>query len=621
MRKGIGLFRESRDIAFVLLVAIGAVITFTTFPCTAFAQRDVEFGLGLQYDTGFEPSIAVNNSGTVLEVHRSEVAGRLWYHVGRVNGPTIQWGPSINYDTGTAARCALNNNNVAVEVHKSEVLGKLWYHVGTVRGNQLSWSKSVQYDTGASPSVAINDFGFVVEVHKSETLPKLYYHVGKISGQQIIWGPSIQYDNGVSPSVAMNNQGIVIEVHQSEWRPALFYHVGRLVNGKVQWGSSQQYDSGTDPSVSITPDGFVIEVHRSEKSTTLWRRVGTISGNTIKWSGPAMQFDNGASPTVACNSKLAIQVHKSETLFKLYYSTSLITDRSNWMHDRLATLGNRTLRNLTIPGSHDAGMYLSGIANYFGQTQDRTIFEQLMGGVRYFDLRPKSSGGDIIIHHGIIPGPSVQTVLDDVKRFLMYGHKELIVLKFSHFEFNDRDYTTLANKIVSTLTPFLLTSCPMGKRLADIPLENLIKNYGRVIVLFDDADSPTAAKFSKIGIWTYADAGRLSRPGSDLVVFDSYADTISYQNMKSDQFSKFQNYNGWSSKNPPIGCDLFLLSWTLTPKTLVHTYAEIANAQLASAIIELKIPNQFNQRINIVYVDYFEMARVTDVCLYLNGVY
>lgn len=34
---------------------------------------------------------------------------------------------------------------------------------------------------------------------------------------------------------------------------------------------------------------------------------------------------------------------------------------------------------------------------------------------------------------------------------------------------------------------------------------------------------------------------------------------------------------------------------------------------------ELKIPNQHGNTVNIVYVDYVEYARVTDVCLYLNG--
>ena len=100
-------------------------------------MRNVFFGLASNYDTGSIPTVALNRSGTVLEVHKSETTFGLYYHVGQLDRMTVTWGPSRHYDDGNEPRCALNASNTAVEVHKSQVRGALFYHVGKVSGDAV----------------------------------------------------------------------------------------------------------------------------------------------------------------------------------------------------------------------------------------------------------------------------------------------------------------------------------------------------------------------------------------------------------------------------------------------------------------------------------------------------
>ncbi len=99
------------------------------------------------------------------------------------------------------------------------------------------------------------------------------------------------------------------------------------------------------------------------------------------------------------------------------------------------------------------------------------------------------------------------------------------------------------------------------------------------------------------------------------------------------QFPKFDDFNG-TCKNTytPVGatspvtvpCDLFLLSWTLTPPTAVlgqnvWAFSSSANKVLGSDTANIGA-NSAGQIVNLLYVDYVEYARVCDVALARNGI-
>lgn len=583
-------------------------------------MKNVFFGLALKYDDGVQTQVAMSGSGTIVEVHKSQAFDKLWYHVGSIDKMNVNWSRSVEYDNGVTPSVAVNSQNRVVEVHKSEWNSGLWYRVGTVTGTQIHWGTSRKYDSGVRPRVAMNDAGVVIEVHESEWNSGLWYHVGRLNGDSVNWAGSQRYDSGGTPSIAINSHGIVVEVHKSEWNNGLWYHVGRVNGNSISWGPSLHYDTGASPSVAVTDDGNVIEVHQSQAAGTLWQRFGKINGDRIDWVGGAVNFDDGATPSVACASNMAIQTHQSENFATLWSSTSLIVDRASWMQDNLAALQDKTLSTLTVGASHDAGMYLGDSFNLFGKTQDLDLHGQLSNGIRYFDLRPLWDGSDFYLYHGsaLIKGPKLFVVLEDIRRFLEEGHRELVVLKFSHYkDIDDAAYKKMTQMIQHYLERWLYRTLPEGKRLADVSLGSYLARTATVLAVCD-GDFPV--RNPARGIWVYRDWESPTAALGDLRVFDQYANTTDYEKMKNDQLTKFANYNGKCKVDPNLPCDQFLLSWTLTPITAVWLYSKEANRNLGAVMAGLKVPNQHDCIPNLLYVDYVEYARATDVAMFQNNV-
>jgi hypothetical protein len=61
------------------------------------------------------------------------------------------------------------------------------------------------------------------------------------------------------------------------------------------------------------------------------------------------------------------------------------------------------------------------------------------------------------------------------------------------------------------------------------------------------------------------------------------------------------------------------LSWTLSPATGVWFGSKEPNRRLGKDILQPRIPNQYGQIVNLLYVDYVEFARVADVAIFQNG--
>ncbi len=274
---------------------------------------------------------------------------------------------------------------------------------------------------------------------------------------------------------------------------------------------------------------------------------------------------------------------------------------ADWMRDNLAALGSRTLRQLVLPASHDSAMYLSGFPQSMARTQDLSIYAQLTAGIRFFDLRPRCTDGRIVMHHGPVNGPDLSTVLADVQLFLGQSHRELILLKFSHFDAFDKfAYESAGVQIRQALLPWLYASLPIGKRIADLPLKDYIEHQAVVLVLFD---GPYAAENRTPGFWVYRDWDSTDPERGDLRVFDQFADSMSDSAMQADQFEKFDRYTGKCTKRPEVDCDLFLLSWTLTPPTNVPAFAARPNRDLAAALNQNPLSNPSGRMINLLYTD------------------
>ena len=598
----------------------------------------LSFSYASLYDSGTNPRVALNNSNVVVEVHKSQWQSTIWYHVGILQGGFCSFSPSRQYDTGVLPSVALNDNDVVVEVHQSDgPSSNLWYHVGLVdKASQvINWGPSGKYDTGAPPTVALNNNGVVVEVHESDGLSsKLWYHVGIVdpTSKTVAWSGSMTYDSGATPCVAINNNGVVVEVHQSDGPSTnLWYHVGAVnpSTKTVNWGPSNQYDSGFGPSVTIADNGQVVEMH-SDSGAALYYRVGQVSGSSINWSTNSIPWTSGGNPSVALRNGWAMEVHQNSD--NLMYSASQEINRSTWMKDNLPVLGNKTLGQLSLPGSHDAGMYMTqNCSSFLGfganscntQTQTLSIYDQLQSGSRYLDLRPVID--DKMLYTGHFDdsgrgcnGPQLSQVFHDVKTF-MQGSNDLVILQFSHYydrdadrwSFNEQQYEDICKLLRQSVGSYLYSNTSAGDLLG-IDLNGFIGRGGKVIALFDNL--PAAVKKNYQDVWD----------SRNLPISNDYANTNKLSDMIEDQKDKLKNSANHNGK-------IFLLSWTLTQNKAqaiacgakvgesIRDLAQQANQALWPTIVTWKNNGTITSQVlpNIIYVDDMSGA-ATNVTVWLN---
>src|SRR5215469_5194386 len=137
-----------------------------------------------------------------------------------------------------------------------------------------------------------------------------------------------------------------------------------------------------------------------------------------------------------------------------------------WMEDRWASISNRPLWQIPLPGAHDAGTYApeGSLGGPWISAQGANIYQQLTYGMRYFDLRfdnvgfmsmpywddPVRRGREMmalqsgivsdtivsdlrrgcIVYHGLwkFPGTNLESILDQVRSFLNETKREIIIL-------------------------------------------------------------------------------------------------------------------------------------------------------------------------------------------------
>lgn len=299
-------------------------------------------------------------------------------------------------------------------------------------------------------------------------------------------------------------------------------------------------------------------------------------------------------------------------------------DNTGWMAALLARKPGVTLNNLAMPGSHDAGMYITTncsitVKSEWARTQGGDIARQLKAGSRYFDFRVYWDGNDYRIGHfgsmGGCYGPPLSEVLDQVKTFIQGGgSKEAIILKFSHTMGDSplqpflpgpvpipnpsyRSPAQVAKATVDMVKNKLGTSVYTSRNAdADLSQTLLSEVSGKVVTTFGSEfkDYWSAAS----GVFPYRD---IPDTGYGLRVYDNYSNTDSLPNMVDDQLKKLQSYGGWGKGY------LFLLSWTLTGAAGlldIQVLAGMANPWLPQTLSDIKA-GKLNHP-NIVFLDYID---------------
>ena len=140
-----------------------------------------------------------------------------------------------------------------------------------------------------------------------------------------------------------------------------------------------------------------------------------------------------------------------------------VTSYDHWMADMSDVIGPRLLKQVVIPGSHDAGTYnFGGVSEPYTEAQDVDITAQLNAGSRYLDIRASyaqsgaSATWDFWNVHGSFSSYSVrlEDMLSDVLAFANQEshNKEIILLSISA----SADSPAAATKLSEICSDFLV---------------------------------------------------------------------------------------------------------------------------------------------------------------------
>ncbi|XP_063873407.1 uncharacterized protein LOC135107458 isoform X2 [Scylla paramamosain] len=111
-----------------------------------------------------------------------------------------------------------------------------------------------------------------------------------------------------------------------------------------------------------------------------------------------------------------------------------LASHPTWLYDHRAVLGNRSLRSLVLPGTHNAGSYSladdNDVVASWVVCQDEDILSQLLYGNRYLDLRVgyyPETRELLWINHDLVRWRPLQDVLDAVRGFLALSPDPVII--------------------------------------------------------------------------------------------------------------------------------------------------------------------------------------------------
>ncbi|KAF1842531.1 PLC-like phosphodiesterase [Cucurbitaria berberidis CBS 394.84] len=274
---------------------------------------------------------------------------------------------------------------------------------------------------------------------------------------------------------------------------------------------------------------------------------------------------------------------------------------TDWMQQSMGSLANRTLKQICMPGSHDAGMSTfrpgtvgANMANT--QTQYLDFYQQLVAGSRFFDLRPVISSGQWVAGHysalrndveDIWLGGNGQSIADIIKQVNDFTaqYKELVIINLSHTLDTDNRYKDLSqdqwNSLFDTLKGLnsrYTVRNPGNTDFSNSVLGEFITDRASVFIV---AQLPNG-----ISLGDYANEGFFS--SENFPFFDSYSNSNKLPNMKSDQLAKLKANRNLVSDASTRKDKFHLLSWTLTqqPEDVLNMDRAIMNLA-ASAFDEL----------------------------------
>lgn len=309
----------------------------------------------------------------------------------------------------------------------------------------------------------------------------------------------------------------------------------------------------------------------------------------------------------------------------------------DWMHQNLSTLGELPLKQICMPGSHDAGMGvlnpeglsqdISSLGGALIQTQPTTIYDQLVNGSRYLDVRPVMAGendfraghfsSNSLLGQAGCYGQSMNDIISDINKFTQQ-YAELIILDLSHgydatnnyVDLSVDQWSTLFTQLTQNLSNLALINADYETGIVfNNTLNSFIGNgKASVMVCLDVSGILPDPSFQGRGIFSQA----------NLLTYNSYSDTTDVDTMVQGQLNELDNYE--TNQMGQVIDQLHLVSWTLTPQSAtdpsIQTLAGNANIPLFKDLLGAATEAAFP---NVILVDWFENTNTTMLAMAINN--
>ncbi len=506
------------------------------------------------------------------------------------------------FDSSTVER----GDNV-VEFHSNEFDQRNVFHVEP-KFQALSWFQELA-DKGAIVSLRNAATGKYIFISSSEAHDESLNFAGVLYSNFVTRKDGrIEAGNGSGDRVAESRMSIAQE------------RCGFLLKSASRLGCFQLFNPSCGVYLYCSDDkergDNVAETHPYEEDRNAFdfQVVGNVSDHCVKIYNPAYGkylFDSSTTE----RGDNVVELHpKPDDPRNIFYVE--LKDRPvPWMQNNLSLLGERTLRQICMPGSHDAGMSSFGTHTTFA-TDDNTLTQcvdilgQLKLGARYFDVRPVIAGGEYLTgHYSSVDqlggswqgsnGQSVKSIIDDVNTFTE-NFKELVVLyldgekntdvgNYSYRGFNQDEWNTLLQILAGGLN-HLHVNADAAVDLTTLPFKSFIGS-GEAAVVVVLPDSVELGAFDGKGFY------RQKR----FPVYNEYANSNNLDTMASDQLTKM------AAQRQKEELSFFVLSWTLTQDgnqavfgPSIRRLAETANANLQNKLLPACSSNCYP---NVIFMD------------------
>lgn len=196
-------------------------------------------------------------------------------------------------------------------------------------------------------------------------------------------------------------------------------------------------------------------------------------------------------------------------------------DLENWMRNLKDDVKKLPIINIAIPGSHDSCSYginrhskpapdaeksmvkayrvLPCVVRRWARTQKYNISEQLLSGIRYFDLRTskKSQEDQYYFVHGLFC-EEVEAPLEELRQFLDTHPEELVILDFQHFyAFTYQDHLNFAHILIKAFGDRIFEKA--GNSLLKCTLLDTVRRRKQILIVYREVENLNAC------FWTARD--------------------------------------------------------------------------------------------------------------------